>query len=78
MGRLSQVGAARRLPQGMRSTPPGSLAVSYMLTFSPVAWSMASMRPCRRTGLAQLLVAASCCSQRGEIVAGSEVEQLTG
>jgi hypothetical protein len=26
--------------------------------------SIASMRPCRRTGLAQLPVAASCCSQR--------------
>ena len=58
--------SSRRLPHGRRSTPPGSLSVSYRLALSPVVRSIASIRPCRRTGLAQLPVAASCCSQRAK------------
>jgi hypothetical protein len=38
------------LPQGTCSTPSGSVLVSYMDRSSPVARSMASIRPVSRTG----------------------------
>ena len=55
--------ASRRFPHATCGTPPGSLAVSQTGAVSPVARSMALIRPISRMGWEQVPVVASWRSQ---------------